>query len=269
MQLDFKDTLTRLTCFALDFMEEIQDQNADVDPEECRAMCIQLLRAFDQPGPKAGTFQSAKYALTAWIDDRLTRSRWPHAAMWNSRSLEQELYGTSCRNWKFFEQAELARQREDWEALRVYQFCVAFGFTGIYAKDRMRVRLSDPLPMSRAPSSSPAPILLGMLKEEISGVSRAESAFVGGFSNDSSDTLTAKAGSDPTQSRKRSELVLPPTLEEWSERAFAQLPGSSPKGLGRWFRFNRALPAADLFKEWAIVMAVGLLLTAVLFAIGH
>jgi type IV/VI secretion system ImpK/VasF family protein len=264
MQLDFKDTVTRLTCFALDFMEEVKNPKADVDPEECRATCIELLRAFDQKGHKEETFRSARYALTAWIDDRLSRARWPHAAKWNAHSLEQELYGTSCRNWKFFEQAEAALKREDWEALRVFQFCVAMGFRGIYAKDRMKVRLYDRLPMSRTPAESPTPVLLGVLKEEASGVFRSQV----GLSSDSSATATAIPASVETHPAERWERVLPPTLDEWSERTFSAL-DMGPKGIRKWQRLKEAFSTQEILKDWAIVMAVGLLLTAVLFAIGH
>jgi type VI protein secretion system component VasF len=269
MQLDFKDTLTRLSCFALDFLEEIKNPAADVDPEECRATCIELLKAFDQPGPRAETYQSAKYALTAWIDDRLSRARWPHAGLWSARSLEQELYGTSCRNWKFFEQAELAGKREDWEALRVYQFCVAFGFRGIYAKDRIKVRLSDPLPMARAPKGSRVPILLGVLKEEASGISRGQFASGGEDSKGFSSAVAAVAQTEAANPGERFEAVMPPTLEEWSERTFGLLRGSSRRGIRSWLRLHRVLPAQEHIKDWAIVMAVGLLLMVVFFAIGH
>jgi type IV/VI secretion system ImpK/VasF family protein len=268
MQLDFKDTVTRLTCFALDFMEEIKNPSADVDPEECRATCIELLRAFDQKGPKGETFQSARYALTAWIDDRLIRARWPHASEWNAHSLEQELFGTSCRNWKFFEQAEAALKRADWEALRVFQFCVAFGFRGIYGKDRMKVRLYDRLPMSRTPEESHPPLLWGVLKEESSGVIRRQGELATGFSKDSSTTATAIPVAAEIHSAERWERVLPPTLDEWSDRTFSAL-HAGPKGIRKWLRLNRAISAQEILKDWAIVMAVGLLVTAVLFAIGH
>jgi type IV/VI secretion system ImpK/VasF family protein len=269
MHLDFKDSVTRLTCFALDFMEEIKNPNADVDPEECRATCIELLRAFDKSGHEAERFQSARYALTAWIDDCLIRTRWPHAAMWNAHSLEQELYGTSCRNWKFFEQAEAAGKRGDWEALRVYQFCVAFGFRGIYGKDRMKVRLNDRLPMSRAPLESSTPILLGVLKEETSGVFRSQRKFGAGFSQDFSNTATAISETEHSPPGERWEQVLPPTLDEWSERTFSPLQGGPAKGLKRWLRFIEVLSHKEVLKDWALVMAVGFLLTAVLYAIGR
>jgi hypothetical protein len=189
--------------------------------------------------------------------------------MWNARPLEQELFGTSCRNWKFFEQAELAAKREDWAALRVIQFCVAFGFRGIYAKDRMKVRLNDRLPMSRAPLDSPTPILLGVLKEESSGVSRSQMEFAGGFSDDSSNRVSALAEPGVNDPKERWELLLPPTLEEWSQRTFGGLEAGTPQGIRGWFGFSRAFPDREQLKEWTIVMAIGLLLTAVLFAIGH
>jgi hypothetical protein len=163
----------------------------------------------------------------------------------------------------------LAGKREDWEALRVYQFCVAFGFRGIYAKDRMKVRLSDPLPMARTPKASRAPILLGVLKEEASGVSRGRFAAGGESPKDFSSAVATLPQTEAANSGERFEAVMPPTLEEWSERTFALLRGNSRRSLRSWLRSHRILPTQEHFKNWAIVMAVGLLLMAVFFAIGH
>ncbi len=261
MHLDLKDHVTRFTFFALNLQDEIRTAPEDIDAHECRSLCLELLRAFDRSEEMQETYQLAKYALTAWIDDVLCRARWPYAAAWRNYPLEEELFGTRCRHWKFFEQAEVARQKQDWDALRIFQFCVEFGFRGIYAKDRMRVRLNDRLPMARARSETPAPVLAAARGDERLGRSVH---FADG--SEASDSRGPRSSSFSASGR--TEPLLPPTLAEWTRRTFRDLKPSSPAGLPRRRLFGTAFSVKNL-ADWAIVMAVGLLLFAVLFAMGH
>ena len=261
MHLDLKDHVTRFTFFALNLQDEIRSSPHEIDAHECRAMCLELLRAFDRSENLPETFQLAKYALTAWIDDLLCRAKWPYASAWRNFPLEQELFGTTCRHWRFFEQAEVARRNQDWDALLVYQLCVEFGFRGIYAKDRVRVRLNDRLPMSQArQAQNPAPVLAGVAGEDHSAGSLFYADFSESAEGPRSSSFSASA---------RFEPVLPPTLAEWSGRTFRGLRNTSPDGLPARPLIGRLLPIKEFFTDWAIVMAVGLLLFAVLFAIGH
>lgn len=263
MHLDLKDHVTRLTYFALNLLDEIQTSPHEVDAKECRGTCLELLRAFDHAEARRETFQLAQYALTAWIDDLLCREKWRYAAAWRNHPLEQELFGTTCRHWRFFEQAELALRRQDWDALLVFQFCVEFGFRGIYAKDRVKVRLNDRLPMTRARAASQArtPLLAGVLQEDASGHAVHFADYAGTGNDLRQDSLPSF-----TQS---SEPVLPPTLAEWSRRTFSVLEKHAPSDSAPRSLFGQILPAGKLLTDWAIVMAVGLLLFAVLFAMGH
>jgi type IV/VI secretion system ImpK/VasF family protein len=264
MHLDLKDHVTRLTFFTLNLVDEIHTSPQDVDAKECRGTCVELLRAFDQSESLPETFQLAKYALTAWIDDLLCRAKWPHAAAWRQYPLEQELFGTTCRHWRFFEQAETALCRGDWNALLVFRFCVEFGFLGIYAKDRVRVRLSDRLPMMRSPSDRLVPIMSGIFQED-----RFEGPAAYADTSESASDLGPRSSSFRAASTDASETVLPPTLAEWSHRTFRML-GQSPEGESRsLLPLSQVLPATRRFTDWAIVMAVGVLLAAVLFAMGH
>ena len=135
MQPDLKDRTTRLSLYVLNLLDEIRSSPRDVDPQEARSNLLALLAPFDQGDSPNETFQLAKYALAAWIDESLSRADWPHAAGWKARPLEKDLFGTVCRSWRFFELAEIARRHRDRQALQVFRFCVAFGFRGIYGGD--------------------------------------------------------------------------------------------------------------------------------------
>ena len=263
MHLDLKDHVQRLTFFALNLVDEINTSPQDVDARECRATCLELLRVFDRSETLPETFELAKYALTAWIDDLLCRAKWPHAAAWRHYPLEQELFGSRCRHWKFFELAEVALRREDWEALSVFRLCVEFGFRGIYSKERVRVRLSDRLPMMRSHAERPVPVVAAPFEDRLQGrESYADLSEAMGEAGPRSSSFRAPENSV-------AEPVLPPTLAEWSHRTFRTLAGSEAGESHSLLPLARILPATKRLTDWAIVMAVGLLLFAVLFAIGQ
>ncbi len=255
MQLDLQDQVSRFAYVVLDLWEEIRSNPQNIDPQHCRETFRELLGAFDQPSSRSETFQLAKYALTAWVDDLLSRANWTEAAAWNRTPLEQEIFGTQNRRWQFFEQAETAFRQANWEALRVFQFCVEFGFRGIYAQERIKVQLTDPLPMARTrlETLAQSPILAGVMEGESQSSPQQEI----------SESQAVAVTSDWTP------LVLPPTLHEWSQTTFSPLgtrtstETSSPNPVINGFLFpNRAAT------EWAIVAAIGLLISVVLFAIG-
>lgn len=271
MQLDFKARVSHVICFTLNLLEEIHDSPEEVDSEECRSTILTLLDGFDDNLPDPITVQSVRYALTAWVDDLFSRTPWPHSAYWNVHLLEQELFGTNCRQWRFFEQAEAALHREDWTALSVFQLCVECGFRGIYTKNRMRVQLNDLLPMVRSRSSSVPhriPELSGVLNAETNGVcSVVESETE---SNPGIEVSKMEGGDLPSPA-PNSTSVLPSTLAEWCQTTFWPLghrndkswTESQPFALFRQtFSYNRVLT------EWMIVMAIGVLLCAVLVSLG-
>src|ERR671918_718302 len=49
---------------------------------------------------------------------------------WSNSKLETQKYGTNDREFKFWDQADLAARRSDRDALEVYYLCVMLGFRG-------------------------------------------------------------------------------------------------------------------------------------------
>ena len=90
------------------------------------------------PHPPSDQFLGVRYALVCWLDEVFTKAPdW--ADRWNERKLEVELYGTNDRAWKFWEQARLAEQHPDSDALEVFFLCVQLGFRGVYADETGRL----------------------------------------------------------------------------------------------------------------------------------
>jgi len=81
----------------------------------------------DFGGDGTGHFLGVRYALACWLDENfILDSPWGQA--WNDRKLEDALYHSNDRAWKFWEQAERASDRPD--ALEVFYLCMLLGFRG-------------------------------------------------------------------------------------------------------------------------------------------
>ena len=73
-------------------------------------------------------FFGVRYALTCWVDEVMIDSPW--GAEWNERKLETELYFTTDRAFRFWQQADIAQSQSGTDALEVFYLCVMLGFRG-------------------------------------------------------------------------------------------------------------------------------------------
>jgi type VI secretion system protein ImpK len=124
------------------------------------------------PAERTPPFLGIRYALVCWLDEMfLIDSPWD--SQWNEFKLEQSLYGSNDRAWKFWEQAKIAEKRPGRSALRAFFFCVMLGFRGDYRDDiaflgawtdAARRRLADenaaewPMPPDREVHTSVPPL---------------------------------------------------------------------------------------------------------------
>jgi type VI secretion system protein ImpK len=80
-------------------------------------------------GGDGDRYLGIRYALACWIDDLfILDSAW--GPQWNERKLEESLYGSNERAWKFWFQAKLAQARPGTDALEAFYVCVMLGFRG-------------------------------------------------------------------------------------------------------------------------------------------
>jgi type VI secretion system protein ImpK len=70
-----------------------------------------------------------RYALTCWLDE-LFVDHSPWGDEWKDDLLEMAIFQTRHRSWKFWEQAKLAAQLSQFDALEVFYLCVMLGFRG-------------------------------------------------------------------------------------------------------------------------------------------
>jgi type VI secretion system protein ImpK len=80
-------------------------------------------------GGDGDRFLGIRYGLTCWLDEIFLRDS-PWHAQWNERKLEESLYGSNERAWKFWFQAKLAQMRAGTDALEAYHLLVMLGFRG-------------------------------------------------------------------------------------------------------------------------------------------
>ncbi len=78
---------------------------------------------------------SARFALTAFIDEAINRSDWRGKGDWMRSPLSLEYFNTNNAGVEFFDNLETLRQRPDAhpDLIEVYYTCLALGFEGKYA----------------------------------------------------------------------------------------------------------------------------------------
>jgi type VI secretion system protein ImpK len=84
------------------------------------------------------SFLGVRYTLACWLDEIFIDS--PLEEHWREHTLEQALYGSRDRAWKFWKQADLAQARRGSDPLEVAFLCVMLGFRGEYRDDPDKLR---------------------------------------------------------------------------------------------------------------------------------
>ncbi len=113
------------------------------DPEGLRRRIGEMFVAFERDMREGGVsteeILSARFALTAFIDEAIGRSEWVGKGSWANRPLSLEYFNTNRAGDEFFDRLKALKQRPEAnpDLLEVYYTCMALGFEGMYA-------LSDP-----------------------------------------------------------------------------------------------------------------------------
>lgn len=91
-------------------------------------------RALEE-GHTAEDVRMARYAVTAFIDETISRTDWEGKTQWMQNPLSLECFGDSRAGDEFFNKLEDLRRQADTKSdlLEVYYTCLALGFEGKYA----------------------------------------------------------------------------------------------------------------------------------------
>jgi type VI secretion system protein ImpK len=134
MREDIADLVYPIVAYAVETLNSLQ-RGDKVDmgtvQSELRGRLKTLSEAQRWPdyGGDGDRFLGIRYGLTCWLDEIFIRDS-PWRAEWNERTLEQSLYDSRERAWKFWFQAKLAQMRPGTDALEAYHLLVMLGFRG-------------------------------------------------------------------------------------------------------------------------------------------
>jgi type VI secretion system protein ImpK len=112
-------------------LERGGDLNMDAVQSELRTRLKTANEAMRWPeyGGDGDRYLGIRYALACWLDEIFVLdSQW--GPKWENRTLEDSLYGTRDRAWKFWFQAKLAQARPGTDTLEAFYLCVMLGFRG-------------------------------------------------------------------------------------------------------------------------------------------
>ncbi len=104
-------------------------------PDRVREDLLRQLRQMVAKCRAAGISDSdiaeARYALVAFIDDKILKSNWAGRAEWMKSPLQLQLFGEYVAGENFFHRLRAIQQRDRRApALGVFHMCLALGFTG-------------------------------------------------------------------------------------------------------------------------------------------
>ena len=83
------------------------------------------------------TISDVKYAMAAFVDEKVLSSAWPHKLTWMGKPLQLEYFGDNQAGEGFYQRLNKLRQAGDRyiDALEIFYLCLQLGFEGMY---RMR-----------------------------------------------------------------------------------------------------------------------------------
>ena len=116
------------------------DRGASID-QNLRAKLSQSFDIFEKRSYESqlesSAVSDAKYALAAFVDEKVLSSSWPHKLSWMGKPLQLEYFGNNLAGEGFFQKLATLRQsgERNIDALEVYYLCLQLGFEGMY---RMR-----------------------------------------------------------------------------------------------------------------------------------
>lgn len=117
-----------------------EDRGAGMD-QNLRARLSQAFDFFEKRSYESqvdsGAVSDVKYALAAFVDEKVMSSAWPHKLSWMGKPMQLEYFGDNLAGEGFFLRLSKLRQNanRNIDALEIYYLCLQLGFEGMY---RMR-----------------------------------------------------------------------------------------------------------------------------------
>jgi type VI secretion system protein ImpK len=119
--------------------------------EELLGVLSRMVSRCRQAGVPDAEIAEARYALVAFIDERLLKATWHGREQWMSNPLQLQLYGEYTAGENFFARMRaLLQAGATSRALQVYYLCLALGFVGALPASRTTQSVQSYLEAARA-----------------------------------------------------------------------------------------------------------------------
>ncbi len=134
MREEIADLVYPIVAYAVQALQSVQrgdrvDMGAVQSELRGRLKTASEAQRWPDYGGDGDRFLGIRYGLTCWLDELFLRES-PWHDQWNERKLEESLYGSNERAWKFWFQAKLAQMRPNSDALEAFYLLVMLGFRG-------------------------------------------------------------------------------------------------------------------------------------------
>jgi type VI secretion system protein ImpK len=106
--------------------------------EQVNGKIRQLMQDSAQKMVTAGidprSYDDARFALCAWIDETVMNSPWQHRAAWQRTLLQSEYYNTVNAGAEFFDRLNQLHPDQN-DVREIYYLCLGLGFAGRYSME--------------------------------------------------------------------------------------------------------------------------------------
>ncbi len=148
------------------------------------------------------SYDDARFALCAWIDETVMNSPWQHRAAWQRTLLQSEYYNTVNAGAEFFDRLNQLHPDQN-DVREIYYLCLGLGFAGRYSMDGDEF-LRDQLKKSNLRS------LIGQVLEPVSYARGV--LFEGAYKTPAGELSTPKGAMSMNPVMRWLFILLPPLL---------------------------------------------------------
>jgi type VI secretion system protein ImpK len=126
------DHFIELFAFVTAFLKKVEEQQPPF--QQVQATVVRLL-AKSETAVEAGRYSreevdQARFALCAWVDEKVLNSPWREKHLWLREQLQRSYFGTTDAGEEFFQRLN-ALPIQEREVREVYYLCLCLGFTGL------------------------------------------------------------------------------------------------------------------------------------------
>jgi type VI secretion system protein ImpK len=135
MQPEFAEVVDPIFVASLKLEEQIE-RGESIELSSERNALIRVIEEAERRLNTDEEWMLAKYALCAWIDERMNaipvNQRGVDKNWWKDHTLEKKFFNTWEAHEEFYQRAVRASQNGKKNALEVFYLCVVLGFRGFY-----------------------------------------------------------------------------------------------------------------------------------------